>query len=98
MSLIDQKKKVFGNIAAARTLVDGMPKLNLNSSFSSINNNGDAVAFLCDLIKSLIGFEALQQSITDTLVYYSKPIEQEVKNLLKSELIVFKLFRIFGNI
>ena len=86
MSLIDQKKKVFGNIAAARTLVDGMPKLNLNSSFSSINNNGDAVAFLCDLIKSLIGFEALQQSITETLVYYSKPIEQEVKNLLKSEL------------
>lgn len=86
MSLIDQKKKVFGNIAAARTLVEGMPKLKLNSSFPSINNSGDAVAFLCDLIKSLIGFEALQQSITDILVHYSKPIEQEVKNLLKSEL------------
>jgi hypothetical protein len=86
MSLIDQKKKVFGNIAAAKTLVEGMPKLKLNSSFPSINNSGDAIAFLTDLIKSLIGFEALQQSITDILVHYSKPIEQEVKNLLKSEL------------
>lgn len=86
MSIVDQKKKIFGNIAAARTLVEGMPKLKLNSSFPSINNTGDAVAFLCDLIKSLIGAEALQKSVTDILVHYSKPIEQEVKNLLKLEL------------
>jgi hypothetical protein len=86
MSLIAQKKKVFGEIAAAKTLAEGMPKLRLNSSFPSINNNGDSIAFLCDLIKSLIGFEELERTVTETLVYYSKPIEQEVKNLLKTEL------------
>jgi len=86
MSLIDQKKKIFGNIAAAKTLTESMPKLKLNSSFPSINNNGDAITFLCDLIKSLIGYEELQKSVTETLVHYSKPIEKEVKNLLKSEL------------
>ena len=86
MSLVEQKKKVFGNIAAAKTLTEGMPKLKLNSSFPSSNNNGDSITFLCDLIKSLIGYDELQKSVTDTLVYYSKPIETEVKNLLKAEL------------
>jgi hypothetical protein len=86
MSLIRLKKQVFGQIAAAKTLAEGMPRLRLNSSFPSINNSGDAIAFLCDLIKSLIGFEDLEKKVTETLVYYSKPIEQEVKNLLKTEL------------
>lgn len=86
MSLVEQKKKVFGNIAAAKTLTEGMPKLKLNSSFPSINNNGDSITFLCDLIKSLIGYDELEKSVTDTLVHYSKPIETEVKNLLKAEL------------
>jgi hypothetical protein len=86
MSVVELKKKVFGNIAAAKTLAEGMPKLKLNSSFPSINNNGDAITFLCDLIKSLIGYDELQKSVTDTLVHYSKPIEEEVKNLLKTEL------------
>ena len=27
MSIIDQKSKVFGNIAAARTVAEGLPKL-----------------------------------------------------------------------
>lgn len=86
MSLVSLKKKVFGEIAAAKTLADGMPKLKLNSSFPSINNSSDAIAFLCDLIKTLIGFEELEKTVTETLVYYSKPIEREVKNLLKTEL------------
>jgi len=86
MSILSQKKKVFGNIAAARTLTESMPKLKLNSSFPSINNDGNSITFLCDLIKTLIGYEALQQSITDTLVYELKNIELEVKQALKSEL------------
>lgn len=86
MSILSQKKKVFGNIAAFRTLTEGLPQLKLNSSFPSINNDGDSITFLCDLIKSLIGYEALQQTITDTLVYSLKDIEREIKNALKLEL------------
>lgn len=86
MSILSQKQKVFGNIAAFRTLTEGMPQLKLTSSFPSINNDGDTITFLCDLIKSLIGYEALQQTIEDTLVYNLKDIEKEIKNALKLEL------------
>lgn len=86
MSILSQKQKVFGNIAALRTLTEGLPQLRVNSSFPSINNNGDTITFLCDLIKALVGYEALQQTITDTLVYNLKDIEREIKNALKLEL------------
>ncbi len=86
MSILSQKQKVFGNIAAFRTLTEGLPQLKLNSSFPSINNNGDTVTFLCDLIKALIGYDALQETVIDTLTYNMKDIEREVKNVLKVEL------------
>jgi hypothetical protein len=86
MSILSQKQKVFGNIAAFRTLTEGLPQLKLNSSFPSINNNGDTVTFLCDLIKALIGYDALQETVIDTLTYSMKDIEREVKNALKIEL------------
>ena len=86
MSLIDKKKKIFGNIGAARTLVDGLPKLKLSSSFPSINNGGNPITFLTDLIKSLIGYEALVSSLVDILSHAVPEIELEVKKSLKAEL------------
>lgn len=86
MSILSQKQQVFGNIASFRTLTEGLPQLKITSSLGSINNNGDTVTFLCDLIKSLIGYEALQQTITDTLVYALADIEKEIKLALKQEL------------
>ena len=38
MSVLDKKKEVFGKIAAARTLTEGIPKLKQSSSFESLNN------------------------------------------------------------
>ncbi len=86
MSIIDQKKKVFGNIAALRTLTESFPKLKASSSFSSINNGGNSIIFLTDLIKSLIGYEALVTSVTDIMSYSLKSIESEIKIVLKQEL------------
>jgi hypothetical protein len=86
MSILDQKNKVFGNIAALRTLIDGLPKLKTTNSFPSINNTGDSIAFLTDLIKSLVGYEELVREFVDILVYGLKDIEVEVKNALKDEL------------
>ena len=86
MSTQSKKKKVFGTIAAYKTLTESMPKLKSSSSMPSINNNGDTITFLCDLIKSLIGFESLQETITDILVYNLKDIETEIKSALKLEL------------
>lgn len=86
MALIDQKKKVFGNIAAMRTLNDGFPKLKTNSSFPSINNNGNSLEFLTDLLKSLVGYEKLRSIVTNILVHNLDIIEQDIKKALKSEL------------
>ena len=86
MSLIDKKKKIFGNIGAARTLVDGLPQLKLGSSFPSINNGGDPILFLTDLVKSLIGYEALVSSLVDILSHAIPEIELSIKNALKTEL------------
>ena len=50
MSIINQKKKVLGNIAALKTLNDGLPKLKQFSSFPSVNNGGNPLLFLSDLM------------------------------------------------
>jgi hypothetical protein len=86
MSIIDNKKKVFGNIAAIKTLTEGLPKLKLSSSFPSINNGGDSITFLTDLIKSLIGYLALVVAIVDILTHTLADIEREIKKALKLEL------------
>jgi hypothetical protein len=86
MSVLDKKKKVFGNIAAARALTELMPKLRLSSSFPSINNKGDSITFLTDLIQSLIGYYELVNSVVDILTDSIDEIEVEVKKALKTEL------------
>jgi len=86
MAIVDQKKKVFGNIAALRTLTEGFPKLKTSFSFPSINNNGNPITFLTDLIKSLIGYEALVKSVVDILSHSLPDIEHEIKVVLKQEL------------
>ena len=86
MSIVDKKRKVFGNIAAARTITEGMPKFKQNSSFPSVNNKGDSISFLTDLIKSLIGYNALITSIVDILTHQLQKIEKDIKKALKTEL------------
>ena len=86
MSIIDKKRKVFGFIAAARTITEGMPNLKKNSSFPSVNNKGDTITFLTDLIKSLIGYIALVNTIVDILTHQLEKIERDIKKALKTEL------------
>jgi hypothetical protein len=86
MSIIDKKKKIFGNIGAAKTLTDGLPKLKLTSSMPSVNNGGNSITFLTDLIKSLIGYEKLVSELVDILAHALPEIEREIKTALKTEL------------
>ena len=86
MAIIDKKKKVFGKIAAAKTLTQGLPKLKLSSSLPSINNGGDSITFLTDLIKSLVGYQALVSAVVDTLTKSIPKIERQIKKVLKVEL------------
>jgi hypothetical protein len=86
MSIINKKKKVFGKIAAARTLTEGLPLFKLTSLMPSINNRGNSVEFLSDLTKSLVGYEALVKGVVDTLTYSLDKIENELKKAMKQEL------------
>jgi hypothetical protein len=86
MAIVDKKKQVFGKIAAFRTLTSGLPTLKKTSSFPSINNNGNTVLFLTDLIKALVGYEALASSVNDTIIHELPKIEKIVKNALRLEL------------
>lgn len=86
MSIIDQKKKVFGDIAALRASAEGFPKFKTNASFPSINNDGNSMDFLTDLLKSLVGFESLKNVVVTTITHNLEGIEDDVKLILKKEL------------
>ena len=86
MSIVDKKTEIFGNIAAIKTLNGGLPDLKKRISFQSINNLGDPIVFLTDLIKALIGFTPLIQIVVDIITNTLKDIEKEVKVVLKLEL------------
>ena len=86
MSIVAQKESVFGNIAALRTLTDDFPKLAINNSFPSINNQGNSQDFLMDLIFSLVGFEEIRELLIDVLTYAAQESESLIKDSLKVEL------------
>jgi hypothetical protein len=86
MAIVDKKKKVFGQIAAAKTLTNGMPKFNLNSSYPSVNNSSDSISFLIDLIKSLIGQSDFVKNLSAMLTTTIETIEVNLKILLKKVL------------
>jgi len=86
MSVAQKKAKVFGNIAAAQTLVNNLPRLKKKNSFSSVNNKGDVIGFLTDIIISLLGTVALINAVIDILTKSLGKIEKDIKNALKLEL------------
>ena len=86
MSIVDKKRKIFGNIAATKTLTESFPKLKTTSSLPSMNNGGNSITFLTDLIKALIGYGALITELVSILTHSLTKIEREVKIALKREL------------
>lgn len=86
MSIIDQKKTIFGNIGALNALNDNYPSLPKFDSFPSINNGNNSTNFLLDLITSLVGFGTLKDFLIDTIVYQLPKLESDIKNSLKLNL------------
>jgi hypothetical protein len=86
MSIIDQKKEIFSEIASKKVLLEGFPELNFNPSFPSININSNSLNFLTDLLKSLTGLDSLKDIFIDIMGSKLPDIENEVKTNLKREL------------
>jgi hypothetical protein len=86
MSTLDQKTKIMGNIAALNVINEGLPKFNIQNSFSSINNKTNPVDFLLDLVQSLIGYQELKGDIVDVITRKLPEIESQIKKTLKQDL------------
>jgi hypothetical protein len=83
--VLEKKKKIFAKIAAAKAMV-GKKKKKLTKSMDSINNRGNSLSFLSDLIKSLIGSVALNGIVVDFISNHMQEIEDLIKDSLKEEL------------
>ncbi len=84
MSIAQDKRKVFSEIAALRVSTEGFPKISLSDSIKSITQpTASSLDFLTDLLKSLVGFEALKDVVIETLTQNLDEIEDEVKETLK---------------
>ena len=86
-TIVDQKKDVFGSLAALKVVTGNqMPKLPDFNSFGSINNSTNSSQFLIDLIKTLDGAGAIKDIVIDTIVYRLPDIETAIKDGLKKQL------------
>ena len=86
MSILDQKNKVMGKIAALNVINEGLPKFSSRNSFSSINNGTNPVDFLLDLVQSLMGYQELKDNIVDVMTRKLPEIESQIKKSLKRDL------------
>lgn len=85
MSIVDKKRDFLAKIASVKALAN-VKKDNINSSFSSINNELNSTNFLIDLVTALVGAKALRDYVIDTISYKLPEIEEAVKEGLKLEL------------
>ena len=79
MAIIDDKREIFGDIAALNTLLDRMPKLNKSSSLESVNNGKDPMKFLADVLVVLADLNALKNITIDVITYQLPRLEDEIK-------------------
>lgn len=83
MPIFQLKKELLDQIAALRSLNSGFPTFQLNNSFPSLNNSANAIDFLLDLLKQLVGYEELKEQLIRYLTYQVQPIEGTLKKALK---------------
>lgn len=78
------KLKVVTDILAFKASCDGFPNLKVFNSLPSINKLLDVIAFLMDLIKSVVGLEALKDKLINMLSYEMEGFELAIKKVLKT--------------
>jgi len=83
MDIASEKGKIYSKIAALRVSTETFPKTFLSNSIPSINKDGNSLNFLTDLIKSLVGFDALNDVIVETLTTNLDEIEVDIKVTIK---------------
>jgi hypothetical protein len=86
MSVVEQKKDIFGKISAQKVLTGGLPKFQVNPSLPFINNDLNPLNLLNDLLATLSGMESMKDVIIDILSTKMDGIEDDIKQVIKKEL------------
>lgn len=55
MSIVNDKRDIFSEVGACRSLNEGFPELQIGDSFPSISNDRDPIQFLTGLLKTISG-------------------------------------------
>ena len=79
MGLIDQKKDVFTTIGAYTSMMNAGNLPNITNLFPSINNKKDIVPYLLDILKVVVGTDALQQLTGKLFTDFITKIEPDLK-------------------
>jgi len=82
MSLIDSKRGVVNSIGAYNSMLQDPELPDRTDSFSSINNNDDAVPFLLDIIKVIAGSERIKRLTGELLTSFLDETEPILKTTL----------------
>lgn len=89
MSVYDKKLDILNKISALKSVNTDFPKLTFGKSLSSLNNKGDSISFVKDLIDTLVGAEEFKADLVRFLTYQTEGIEATIKfglkQLLKSK-------------
>lgn len=83
MGIIDDKREIFGRIAALNVL---LPKFKKNDSLDSVNNEKNIMKFLADLLVVLAELQALKNITVDVITYQIPRLEEQIKLALKESL------------
>ena len=68
MSIKGDKQDILNTIGATKTIVGGLPLFKKVNSLSSINNDGDSISFLIDILKTLTGIDDLLEKMVEQIL------------------------------
>jgi hypothetical protein len=89
MSLSDDKKNIFTTIGAYTSLKEERNLPDTTNLFSSINNKKDVVPFLLDIIKTVVGTDALKQLTGQLFTDFIDNVEPKIKAALSKQMIQY---------
>lgn len=89
MSLMDSKKSVFTTIGAYTSLKEERKLPDTTNLFPSVNNKKDVVPFLLDVMKVVVGSNALQQLTGELFTNFIDNAEPQLKVALKKQMIQY---------
>ncbi len=85
MSLVDDKKNIFTTIGAYTSMQEQPNLPNNTNIFPSINNKKDVVSFLLDLLKVVVGSNALKDLTGKLFTDFIGNVEPQLKTALKKQ-------------